>query len=125
MNWLATLSPFGKNLQKTIELSGRPIQVSCTARAMRVLSQRGEPLIVEMELAFACFVRKAVYFHEQSSGQKLTFVTDKLAVCFHSVIPDHCETGQETGALPGALRVTPRWLKLDYVNGGWKSEYGL
>ncbi len=125
MNWLATLSPFGKKLHKTIELSGKPIQVTCTARAMRTLSQRHEPLIVEMELAFACFARKSVHFHEQPADRQLTFVTDKLAVFFRSVIPDHCDASGETQSPANALSVIPRWLKLDYVNGAWRGEYGL
>ena len=125
MNWLTTLLPFGKKLHKTIELSGKPMQVTCTARAMRTLSQRHVPLIVEMELAFACFARKSVRFREQPADRQLTFVIDKLAVCFHSVIPDHCDTNQETQPRASALRVIPRWLKLDYVNGAWSGEYGL
>ena len=125
MNWLATLSSFGKKLHKTVELSGKPIQVTCSARAMRALLQRREPLIVEMELAFACFARKAVHFHEQFPGQKLTFVTDKLVVCFRSVIPDRCDTSKEQRPVASGLDITPRWLKLDYVKGEWTGEYGL
>lgn len=125
MNPLAALLPFGKKSHKTIAISGKPMQVTCTARAMRILAQRHEPLIVEMELAFACFAHKSVHFHEQPSGQNLTFVTDKLAVCFHSVIPDHCDTSQKTQSPASALRVMPRWLKLDYAGGKWVGEYGL
>ena len=125
MDWIARLLPFGKNFHKTIELSGKPIQVTCTARAMRALSQKREPLIVEMELAFACFARKAIHFHEQLPGQKLAFVTDKLVVCFRSVIPDHCDTSKEQRSVASGLDITPRWLKLDYVKSEWTGEYGL
>lgn len=125
MNWLPALSPFGKNMHKTIELSGKPVQVTCTARAMHVLSQRGKPLIVEMELAFACFARKAVHFHEQAPDRTLTFVTDKLAVYVHTVIPDRCDTSEGTPSVASGLCVIPRWLKLDYVKGKWTGEYGL
>ncbi len=125
MNWLTALSPFGKNMSRTIEFSGKPIEVTCTSRAMRALLLQREPLIVEMELAFACFARKTVRFHEQPPGPRLTLVTDKLAVCFRSVIPDHCDTSKEKSALASGLDVTPRWLKIDYVKGVWTGEYGL
>lgn len=123
MNWLAIFSLVGKGLQQTIEISGKPMEVTCTARAMRALAQRQEPLIVEMELAYACFARKAVRFHDHVPARKLTFVTDRLAVYAHSVVPDYCNA--EGGKPANTPSIAPRWLKLDYANGKWTGEYSL
>ena len=131
MNWFSVFSFTHKGLQKTIEISGKPMEVTCTARAMRVLAERQEPLIVEMELAFACFVRKTVHFPERTEEQNLIHVTDKLTVYARSVIPDNCDvsTGGKpvntTTLAPGWPSLAPQWLKLDYVDGKWTGEYGL
>lgn len=114
---------FGEDLDKSIELSGKPLRIHCTSRAMQALAQRATPLIVEMELAYACFARKNIRFHDYSAAAACVFVTDKLAVYAHAVLPDSCGVG--AGSIPAMVSVSPRWLELDYVKNAWVGEYGL
>lgn len=126
MNWLTRLFPLSKGLRKTIALSGKPVEIICTAQAQRALSQRETPLVVEMELAFACFARKSVRFHEQLPQGELAYVTDKLAIYAHAVIPYRCEANGATNEPRiEARRFTPRFLRIDWRNGEWVGEYDL
>ncbi|MBI3545981.1 MAG: hypothetical protein HY081_05225 [Gammaproteobacteria bacterium] len=123
MNRLNIAAFFGEDLDKSIELSGKPLHIHCTARAVRALAQRATPLIVEMELAYACFARKNIRFHDYSPAVACVLVTDKLAVYAHAVLPDSC--GVDARSTPAMVSVSPRWLQLDYVKNAWVGEYGL
>ena len=121
MNWLLRLTGYRASTT-TIKLSGKDIEVLCSASANKALAQRSQPLIVEMELAFACFARKTIRFHEQLPDCEFAYVTEKLAVYAQAVIPDRCETSQAAnglgnivfdGVLTGA-RAT-RWLVLPFL----------
>ena len=126
LDLLTAFLPLGGEQRKTIEISGKPLAVASTRRAWRALARRHQPLVVEMELAFACFARKTVRFHEQLPGCNLTYVTDKLAVYAHAVIPDHCETSQAaSGSRVEAGRFAPKRLWIDFKKGRWTGEYGL
>lgn len=79
MNWL-TLFTGGKGSSATVNISGKEVEVFCSASAVRALAKRDMPLIVELELAFACFARKQVYFHETSISRNVIEVNGKLAL---------------------------------------------
>lgn len=125
MNWLSHLMG-QRGSTTTIRISGKEIEVVCSASANKALAQRSRPLIVEMELAFACFARKTIRFHEQLPDRELAYVTEKLAVYAQAVIPDRCETSQAAGEIhadPG--RFMPKRLWLDFKKGRWIGEYSL
>ena len=46
------------DLSNTIRINGRPVSVEWTNSAARELSQRAQPLVVELELYFSCLVKK-------------------------------------------------------------------
>lgn len=125
MNWLSHLTGH-RGSRTTIRISGKDIEVICSASASKALAQRPRPLIVEMELAFACFARKTVRFHEQLLNRELAYVTEKLAIYAHVVIPDRCETRQATsGPHTETGRYIPKRLWIDFKKGQWIGEYSL
>lgn len=125
MNWLSRLTGYPGSTT-IIKISDKEIQVICSASADKALAQRSRPLIVEMELAFACFARKTVHFHEELPGCELAYVTDQLAVYAHAVIPDRCETSQAaSGHHVDAGRFIPKRLWIDFKKGHWIGEYSL
>jgi len=126
MNWLSRLT--GNNgSSTTVDLSGKEIEVFCSARANRALAERDLPLVVEIELAFACFARKQVHFHETSTSGNVIEVNGKLALQITTIIPDTCEvTTKAKGTARATVRnFVPKWVRIDCVKGKWVGEYGL
>lgn len=126
MNWLSRLVGYRESTT-IVRISGKEIEVICSASANKALAQRSRSLIVEMELAFACFARKTVRFHDELPGCEPTYVMDRLAVYAHAVIPDCCETIQAATSGPHAEagRYIPKRLWIDFKNGQWIGEYNL
>ena len=126
MNWLSRLA--GNNgSSTTAHISGKEIEVFCSARADRALAERDLPLIVEIELAFACIARKQVYFHETSTNKNVIEVHGKLALQITTIVPDTCEvTTKAKGTAKATVRsFMPKWVRIDCVKGKWVGEYGL
>ncbi len=92
---------------------------------MAALAKRHRPLVVEMELAFACFARKTVRFHEQPPPCELVYLTDVLAVYAHAVIPDRCETDMTNEPPHAARGFVPKRLWIDFRKGEWRGEFGF
>ena len=67
MNWF-TLFTGSKASNTMVTISGKNIDIAVSPSAARALAKRDTPLIVELELAFACFARKQVRFHETSAN---------------------------------------------------------
>lgn len=125
INWLPRLMGYRESMA-TIKISGKEIEVICSARANKALAQRSRRLVVEMELAFACFARKTVRFHEELPGCELAYVTDQLAVYAHAVIPDRCEISQAVSKpRPETGRYIPKRLWIDFKKGQWVGEYSF
>ena len=125
MNWL-TLFTGSKGSSATVTISGKTIEVFCSANAERALAKRDRPLIVEIELAFACFARKQVFFHETSTSKPAIEVNGKLALLISTIIPDTCGVTTKTKSTSTTLRnFMPKWVRVDYVKGKWVGEYGL
>lgn len=124
MKW-PSLSSKGSNT--TVDIAGHAVDVTCSASAAAALARRDGPLIVELELAFACFARKQVYFHETSTSKDLIPVDGKLALLISTIVPDTCAIADQVGSRTAtALRsFMPKWIRLDYVKGAWVGEYGL
>lgn len=126
MNWL-TLFIGSKGSSATVNIPGKGVEVFCSASADRALAKRDMPLIVELELAFACCARKQVYFHETSTSGNVIEVNGKLALQITTIVPDTCgviSEGKSTART--ALRnFMPKWVRIDCVKGKWVGEYGL
>lgn len=127
MNWLSRLTG-NMGSTTTIKISGKDIEVHCSASADKALAQRDQPLLVEIELAFACFARKQVFFHDAPTGRKNVIdVNEKLALLITTIIPDTCDVVIEAKTTTrAALRnFMPKWVRVDYAKGKWHGEYGL
>ena len=121
----------GADSTATVKVCGKSLEVRCSASAERVLSGRISPLIVELELAFACFARKEIRFREMSKNPlldgSLVWVRDQLALRVSTVVPDFCQAGAPEGtATKAPIRsFVPRWVRIDHARGKWIGEYGL
>lgn len=127
MNWLLRLTG---NLWSTtiITISGKDIEVHCSASADKALAQRNLPLVVEIELAFACFARKQVLFHDAPTNRNdVIQVNKKLALLITTIIPDTCDVATEskTHTRVALRNFMPKWIRVNYSKGKWHGEYGL
>ena len=120
----------GRATHAVITVSGKEVEVRWSAAAARQLALRETPLIVELELAFACMVRKTVRFHESpgliaASGICIP-VTETLTLQIVTRVPDACaaETTSATVRNPTLRQFVPRWVRIDHVQGAWVGEYG-
>ncbi|MHB8388312.1 MAG: hypothetical protein ACYDBH_01870 [Acidobacteriaceae bacterium] len=120
----------GRGSRAVITVSGKEVEVRWSAAAERLLTGREEPLIVELELAFACFARKAVRFYESPgttapAGSRIP-VTETLGLQIVTRVPDSCAADASSGAVrnPALRDFVPRWVRIDHVKGAWVGEYG-
>ncbi|MDA8382368.1 MAG: hypothetical protein M0037_04755 [Betaproteobacteria bacterium] len=111
----------------TVAVGGKALEVRWSPRAGRALAARTQPLIVELELAFACFARKELRFHEVADEcapkEGLVPVNDKLALRVSSVIAQSCGAGRPGREAPAASFV-PHWVRIDHSGGHWIGDYG-
>ncbi len=120
----------GRASRAVITVSGKEVEIRRSPAAARLLTVRETPLIVELELAFACFARKTVQFHESPgltapSGSRIP-VTETLALQIVTCVPDACvvPTSSATVRNPALRQFVPRWVRIDHVQGAWVGEYG-
>ena len=57
-------------MHTTIEIDGKPVEVSTTKEADAILSNRDLPLTVEIELYFSCLLCKKVRFYAEHDTEK-------------------------------------------------------
>jgi len=96
------------------------------------LSQRGGPLLLEMELYFSCLIRKRVHVHESNEHDGALSINDKLKVRFRPVTTKTCAISECADDNPPLIdfpvvrpeRYFPHWLKLDYRGGEWRADFG-
>lgn len=126
MNWFKLFTG-DKGSSSTVNISGKKVEVFCSDNAARELAKRDRPLIMEVELAFACFARKQVHFHETPNGKNVIVVNEQLALLISTIVPDNCEATTKTQSTPTSpLRdFMPKWVRIDYTKGKWIGEYGL
>lgn len=126
MAWLSRLIG-NKASNTTVKISGKEIEIFCSTRADNALANRDPPLLVEIELAFACFARKAVRFHEASTREDIIKVNEKLSLLITTIVPDTCEAGHgNKNTATTALRsFLPKSVRIDYIKGKWVGEYEL
>ena len=120
----------GRESRAVITVSGKAVEVRWSPAAEHQLTGRETPLIVELELAFACMVRKTVRFYESPgltapSGSRIP-VTETLALRIVTRVPDACAAEAASGMVrnPALRQFVPRWVRVDHVQGAWVGEYG-
>lgn len=123
-------------LNHSIELLGKPIDVTLTENARNALSRRTKPLSVEMELYFSCLIRKQVRFSDAANGQENknpleTRLNDRLRIRFRPVMTKACGKDYEGDEPPltdfpitNPKAYIPHWLSIDFQNNHWIGEFG-
>jgi len=118
-------------MQSTITIEGKNVAVETSAAADRALSDRGQPLLAEMELYFSCLIRKQVRFHNAGDFGNEVAVTDGLNVRFRPVMTAKCGIDYEGDEPPLSdfpivkpQAYVPHWLRIDYRRGEWVGEFG-
>lgn len=111
-------------------VKNRPFEVYWSSNAEKALQKRLTPLLVEMELKFACMVRMRVHFHENVEHRRSIRITDKLSVLYRPIAGQSCSLKEVTELhAPGELTTGPmanrfpKRLAIDYVRGTWLGQY--
>lgn len=127
-------------LNHSIELLGKPIDVTLSEKARNALSRRIKPLAVEMELYFSCLIRKQVRFSDASinvgtsTEEKKPLearLNDRMHIRFRPVMTKACGKDYEGDEPPltdfpitNPRAYIPHWLHIDYKNDAWVGEFG-
>ncbi len=112
------------------DIKGKPFHVFWSSSAEKALQKRGKPLVVEMELKFACMVRLLVHFYDDVANDNVIKITDQISVFYNPVIGQSCDIseakeGNKIQTLtegPMAKRF-PKKLGIDYNNGQWVGKF--
>jgi hypothetical protein len=133
---IARLAPAAATLQRVgipdhLVLDGRPLELRLTPAARRALAVQSEPLDVEMELLFSCFVAKRLAFRSEPDPQVAarTRLTGPVTVSYRVMLTRTCDTvaeppRNETLPVERPQPYAPKWLALDYARGQWRGEFG-
>ncbi|WP_455216922.1 hypothetical protein [Kaarinaea lacus] len=123
-------------LNHSIELHGKPVEVTLTENARNALSRRIKPLAVEMELYFSCLIRKQVRFSDAGNGNDArnpmeARLNDRMRIRFRPVMTQACGKDYEGDEPPltdfpiaNTKAYIPHWLTIDHKNGKWTGEFG-
>lgn len=114
---------------------GKDLTVRWTRRVQRQLQQMQEPLLVEMQLYFSCMVKKRVLFHQGDfqSDSDIIPVTSQLSITVRTVQSDQCDPveftrhypGKRKLDTPGAKKMCPRELTIDFKQGQWIGDFSI
>ena len=122
--------------EMTARLYGRPVKVRLSPTALAASRELVEPLTIEMELYFSCFVRKAVRFRTGPTdvsvpAESRTVLNDNLILQFRPATTRHCSMSADEAAPPletmpvkRPQAFLPRWIDIDFKRGKWLGEYG-
>ncbi len=122
--------------EMTAHLYGRAVSVRFSPAALHQARSLVEPLTVEMELYFSCFVRKAVRFRTGNAtadvpDESRTALTDRLFLQFRPATTQHCRINADESAPPletmpvkRPQAFLPRWIDINFKNGTWLGEFG-
>jgi hypothetical protein len=124
-------------LNHSIELLGKPVEVTLTENARNALSRRIKPLIVEMELYFSCLIRKQVRFYDVGNGNDEnnefeTRLNDRLRIRFRPIMTKACSMDDVQNDKPpvtdfpiaNSKAYIPHYLNIDFKNNEWMGEFG-
>ena len=121
-----------KNLPHHVsqQIKNKTFDVYWSNAAEAELQKRQQPLIVEMELKFACMVRMLVNFYDDVSDAEPISITDKLQVFYRPIIGQSCDISEaKSGFVMGELKTGPmadrfpKNLRIDFVKGEWVGKY--
>ncbi|VAX01985.1 hypothetical protein MNBD_GAMMA22-2592 [hydrothermal vent metagenome] len=126
-NWL---HPF--KYSATIMLNKESLNIEWTQRAENELLKRKSAIVIELQLYFACMVRKRLLFHNETDLAHSN-VNKSFAVCFRTVQSNVCapssqpkqQANQTELTSQAALKMHPTKLQFDYENDNWCGEYLL
>jgi hypothetical protein len=136
MNTSASPVPAAEPLRRAdipdhLVLNGRPLELRLTSAARRALSAQREPLDVEMELLFSCFVAKRMAFRAVPDPHVVAraSLTGPVTVSYRVMLTRTCESASqpprhETLPVERPQPYAPKWLALDYAGGQWRGEFG-
>ena len=118
-------------MQTTIQIDGKPVEVSTTKEADAILTSRDLPLTVEMELFFSCLLCKKVRFIIDDKHDDVSVhINNKLAVRFRPVMLRDCSKAEVGSRLVTDFPIVkrtpyiPKWLHIDFRFGHWFGEFG-
>lgn len=124
-SWPARFAGYADS-STTIHVTGRTVEIRCTARANQALAKRERPLIAEVELAFACIARKRVQFHDAPMEGHVIDVNERLGLLITAVVPDACEVGKAgTATKLTGKTFMPKQVRIDFIRGEWTGDYDL
>lgn len=117
-----------------IKLGERELELRLSPGAQRALQKQRQPLDIELELYFSCFIRKRVNFLPQAHDDIVSRIqlTDTVSVSFRPVMTKACHV-QDVAEAPDLIPLplvrtrsfTPKWMALDYAGGNWSGEFGF
>ncbi len=116
----------------TVILNNKTLLIEWTQRAENELLKLESTIIIELQLYFACMVRKRVLFHTNADITHTT-VNDTFSISFRAVQSNVCDlkkypnkqTTQKELTSQAALKMHPTKLQFDYENNKWLGEYFL
>lgn len=118
---------------KTIPFHGTELTVLWTGRAEHELKRRPtRPLSVEMQLYFSCVIKKRVLFSDADTPQSIA-VNDAIRLLFRTVQATSCDPVEFASnypvktelSSPGAQKMHPRVVKIDFKDGEWVGEFDI
>lgn len=116
-----------------ITLHHKPLDVRLSRSAGLALAAGSGVLLVELELVFACMIRKRVSFRKMDccelADEAAVSVNTGLAVRFVPLMSRAaCSVGLDAAPVCEPLDdprpYVPRWLAIDYRRGQWLGEFG-
>ncbi len=115
-----------------VTLNGHDTEVHWTQRAERAMDRLTQPLRVEMQIYFACVVKKRVLFHE-ADDLAFTPVNAHLAITFRPVEASSCDPvtfaknhpERRDMPAPAAGRMHARRLFIDFRKGAWWGDFEI
>jgi len=118
-------------MQTTIQIDGKPVEVSTSKEADAILTIRDLPLTVEMELFFSSLLCKKVrFFIDDKNDDVSVAINNKLSIRFRPMMMHDCSTADAESCsvtdFPIVKRMPyiPKWLHIDFRFGHWFGEFG-
>ena len=112
-------------------IEGSVINIHLTEDAMNYLNENKKPLYVGMELSFASFLQKKVYFYTEKPEFEVTKVADNLFIYFRSVQIQRSKIKDLNGQSPELVNLPvtrkgaliPKYAKIDRKKGEWIGDF--
>jgi len=119
-------------MKHEVKIGNRTVHVDLTRAAEQALSQRGQPLLAEMELYFSCLIRKQVRFRDLGEEADAVDAGKQLRIRFRPVMTAQCNVHEYEGDEPPLTdfpitrpeSYIPKWLRIDFRKGQWVGEFG-